>query len=543
MPTARPFARNTGAAIAGTTQIGNLAIGTPTAGFAATGLPWWNGPDEELGYVIATQVAANNQPTPPPVYTVGQAALGGIIAYILQPGDPGYDANVQKGLVAATANQSADSTWGCFCVSTGATGTALGTGAANTAAILANCATRPIAASVAAAHNGGGFNDWYLPSKDELNKLYLNRVAIGGFDTGFPTNTYWTSSQNLPCNVWIQGFIDGTTGVASQNGQYRVRAIRSFTAAPGTANVGFWRSTALTDASFIDLAEYVSRISGTTQTFADGSAALTWLNSNGFWTNYNPVITTGLVNYLDAGNINSYPGSGTTWFDISGFGYNANADIGNPSNYTSGNSNPIVFTVDGGGSFDTTVMGGFGTVNGMPNYFTPNVGLSIELWIKYSQYRGYIDTTTGTTLLLTRFNFTSVNAAAYIYISQNTTSGVRVQFFQSSSIVNTLTFGMSAGDLNSWRQIVVTSPNTVGGTIRTYKNGVAQQTSSISTVLNDFNFQDFANERAIFSGYNSISGNSQGSYAKYSIIRFYNRELSASEISQNFNAQKARFGL
>ena len=55
MATSRPFAYNTGASIPGTQQIGNLAVGTPSAGFESTGLKWWNGPDEDLGYVIAHQ--------------------------------------------------------------------------------------------------------------------------------------------------------------------------------------------------------------------------------------------------------------------------------------------------------------------------------------------------------------------------------------------------------------------------------------------------------------------------------------------------------
>ena len=62
MATSRPFAYNPGTAIPGTTQIGNLAIGTPTNGFESTGLDWWNGPDEELGYIIAK--VTDNQPTP-----------------------------------------------------------------------------------------------------------------------------------------------------------------------------------------------------------------------------------------------------------------------------------------------------------------------------------------------------------------------------------------------------------------------------------------------------------------------------------------------
>jgi hypothetical protein len=64
MATARPFAYNTGSTINGTEQVGSLAVGTPTSGFSSTGLAWWNGADEDLGYVIATPVSGNTQPTP-----------------------------------------------------------------------------------------------------------------------------------------------------------------------------------------------------------------------------------------------------------------------------------------------------------------------------------------------------------------------------------------------------------------------------------------------------------------------------------------------
>jgi hypothetical protein len=65
MSTSRPFAYNpTGGNITGTEQVGDLAIGLPTAGFESTGLQWWNGPDEDAGYVIAKKNIAGNQPTP-----------------------------------------------------------------------------------------------------------------------------------------------------------------------------------------------------------------------------------------------------------------------------------------------------------------------------------------------------------------------------------------------------------------------------------------------------------------------------------------------
>ena len=62
MPTARPFAYNTGSTLSGTIQYGNLAILTGTT--FPSGVDWWNGPDEELGYVIATENTAGNQPNP-----------------------------------------------------------------------------------------------------------------------------------------------------------------------------------------------------------------------------------------------------------------------------------------------------------------------------------------------------------------------------------------------------------------------------------------------------------------------------------------------
>ena len=62
MATARPFSYNTGEQIPGTEQVGGLAIGVPTSGFTSSP-QFWNGPDEELGYVIAAPVSGNTQPT------------------------------------------------------------------------------------------------------------------------------------------------------------------------------------------------------------------------------------------------------------------------------------------------------------------------------------------------------------------------------------------------------------------------------------------------------------------------------------------------
>ena len=157
---------------------------------------------------------------------VGTAALGGKIAYLLQPGDQGYDANVLHGLVATLTDVSAGAEWGCWGNNTiGANGTAIGTGNQNTTAILAGCSTAGIAARLCGDLVQGGYSDWYLPSQDELNKLYINRVAIGGFSNA----NYFTSTEGPLYYAYIQNFTNGAqTLYGDRRDLYRVRAIRSF---------------------------------------------------------------------------------------------------------------------------------------------------------------------------------------------------------------------------------------------------------------------------------------------------------------------------
>jgi hypothetical protein len=75
MSTAKPFAYNTGSSISGTEQVGSLSIGTPLTGFTSSP-QYWNGPDEELGYVIAVPVSGNTQPTPVSGVTASLAFYG-----------------------------------------------------------------------------------------------------------------------------------------------------------------------------------------------------------------------------------------------------------------------------------------------------------------------------------------------------------------------------------------------------------------------------------------------------------------------------------
>jgi hypothetical protein len=160
---------------------------------------------------------------------IGQSYGGGIIAYVLQSGDPGFDSNVWHGLIAAAADQSPWIQWAPspndFAVVPEGTGTALGTGGTNTSNIIAqNGWAASYAANVARSYTGGDFF-WHLPSKDELNKLYLNQAAIGGFDGNWE---YWSSSEYSAHLAWVQHFSDGWQGAESKTWAWAVRAVRAF---------------------------------------------------------------------------------------------------------------------------------------------------------------------------------------------------------------------------------------------------------------------------------------------------------------------------
>jgi hypothetical protein len=171
---------------------------------------------------------------------VGDVYQGGIVAYVLVSGDLGYDATTQHGLIAATSDQSRSIDWDILTefynftqgTNRGAIGTAIGTGFSNTNTIIASQGkiASKYAAGLARAYNGGGYTDWYLPSKEELNKLYLNRVAIGGFISDSYGN-YWSSTENqAPPNnsAWLQYFENGGQQSFEKDIKINVRAIRSF---------------------------------------------------------------------------------------------------------------------------------------------------------------------------------------------------------------------------------------------------------------------------------------------------------------------------
>jgi Protein of unknown function (DUF1566) len=157
---------------------------------------------------------------------IGEKFGGGIVFHVTKDG--------LHGLIAATSDQSTGQStgirWGQYTVAdTDSTGTAIGTGLSNTNYIIkeqdsteAPAPKTSYAAGLARSYRGGGYTDWYLPSKDELFKLYEKR--FGSFE-----RYYWSSSLENHEFAWIQNFEDGSQQDAKVDQEYiHVRAIRAF---------------------------------------------------------------------------------------------------------------------------------------------------------------------------------------------------------------------------------------------------------------------------------------------------------------------------
>ncbi|MCB0632826.1 MAG: DUF1566 domain-containing protein [Lewinella sp.] len=167
---------------------------------------------------------------------VGDTHEGGIIFYLTStPTDLNADGNPDLGLVAANNDfpvngSPAKYAWGCYGpLISGADGTAIGTGAQNTLDILGACTVANTAAHLADAYSGGGYDDWFLPSQDELDLMYqkLHLNGVGDF-TG---TTYWSSSEAYTGtygDVWYHRFTTGYQGVAGRTVPLWVRAVRAF---------------------------------------------------------------------------------------------------------------------------------------------------------------------------------------------------------------------------------------------------------------------------------------------------------------------------
>jgi len=178
---------------------------------------------------------------PTSTYSIGSTGPGGgIVFYVTEGG--------LHGLEAAPEDQSAGAQWGCYgTLVAAADGKAIGTGAQNTADILAaGCVENPnrpgageIAAQIADAYvsinsNGDSYSDWFLPSVAELDQLFKFKDVVGGFPAPpvpgnpAPRYEYWSSSEAGRLTANYQIFNGGTQIDLAKFNAFRVRVVREF---------------------------------------------------------------------------------------------------------------------------------------------------------------------------------------------------------------------------------------------------------------------------------------------------------------------------
>lgn len=176
-------------------------------------------------YLATGQLYSTKAP-PKPVIPVqlGDLVFGGVVAYILQPEDPGYSATKQKGIIASIELSIGTAKWLNTDIVTGIDNQAIGAGQSNTNSMAALDGG---AATVAKNYTGGGFTDWFLPSFNELRAIWNNSSYIGGFNVAY----YWSSSEQVgsASQAWGKfGTIGTEVALSKSSTTVRVRPCRYF---------------------------------------------------------------------------------------------------------------------------------------------------------------------------------------------------------------------------------------------------------------------------------------------------------------------------
>ena len=534
MSTARPFAYNTGSTIPGTIQVGDLSVGTPIDGFPESPV-FWNGPDEELGYVIAIPVSGNTQPTPltdnrlylSPTYKAIDIALSNNNQTATQI------FSYQQSVLGETLISSEKM---MFSVQFNSTNPSVGIGG------------RFIGVGRTSMNYQGPFGGY--PGNDGLSsgfsddgKLYYNGSVL---ETDLPT---WDDGDIIDIAVaggnglwWIRvngGYWNGDISAdpATNDGGlnfepgdvypvlcpyiYGIMTIQN-TSIYGVPTSFLFLGNTLASIKFIGTKNQLNPLNDSTfiglvnqhfnQSFTAGSDASIWLTTNGYWNSYDSIVL-----YLDAGNTLSYPTTGTSWYDLSIKDYTGT--LINGASFNSNNGGSIVF--DGTNDGVTIVM---------PTPTSTKNSLSFDFWLL----------STGQTATLQSIlakGLPNDVTTGYIRIyRQTSTDDLRYSYANGSAHLQTNIPNFFNGYNNTWLNLQITF-NYSSGSFNVYRNGVLFFNTTIT------NSPLFPTKTG--TAYVGLSSFGSGSpfNGKISVVKIYNKELTSTDVTQNFDSVKSRYGL
>lgn len=234
----------------------------------------------------------------------------------------------------------------------------------------------------------------------------------------------------------------------------------------------------------------------------------------------NNLIADGLVLNLDAANIKSYQGSGSTWADLSTSNNHATISLSPTHNAATG------LTFNG-----STQYGRIPSVNGVTN-FTNTQQYSIEIWFNPSNGQP----NSSEAELLEKWNFANESRYPFTIRFNETGRSMLVACYDGSQFPFVTASGFS---VNTWAQLVAVF-DFVAKTLTVYRNGVSVGSTSLVGINQVSNTSPVGIAGRVPFNANGVQVPFKGSIGN---IRFYNKTLTASQILQNFNILKIRYGL
>jgi hypothetical protein len=236
------------------------------------------------------------------------------------------------------------------------------------------------------------------------------------------------------------------------------------------------------------------------------------------------IVTSGVVLYLDAGNASSYPGSGTSWFDVYN---NVTGSLINGPTYTSaGASSSINFD----GTDDYLLFNPSSSLTGLES-------LTANMWLKIKDQTG---------VLFYKSDDDTARGWYIEYGSNINSSGIAGFGFTAVSAANNLRYYIDKNQypLETWTNFTVTwdgvFPNTAGTAVKIYIDGVQSTTISYERSGSGTHLPD-TNADILSFAQNRITGAGDFVSGSVGIISLYDRDLTAAEVLQNYNATKARY--